>query len=487
MTRYLCISVTFLDTLFHGKGDDEQPEWPPSPLRLFQALVAGTHAGCHLKDWSDAKQQALEWLERRDPPDIVSPPARQTRPYTLFVPDNDSNKKEKFDRQTRLKGKLFHSHRMLDGNTLHYVWRIEDAEWLSAETHVRVILNEAKKLLALGWGIDLVAGYGRLLSDGEVDQLKGEHWQPRASYRSTQKWRAPKEGTLRKLKSAYASQLKRIEGKLYRPTETLKTYQEVHYAKAGELQPRPYVAFSLEPYDVGRDRLAISQSDIVKVAAMLRHTACEEAKRDSHDFPDGSEKYVAGHVLGDDLTSVRFSYLPLPSVGHPYADGMIRRVLIAEPYGGNGEHAQWARRRLTNKEIIESGTKRPLALLSDLTSEDRRMVKRYVQSSRTWITVTPVVLPGFDDGKYKKALGLLKRAIQQAGLKAEMVEDANLRKAPFLSGSLHPSAYFRPDYLKSLPCWHVYLRFHKPIDGPLAIGAGRHIGLGLFIPAQSDY
>ncbi len=40
MIRYLCISATFLDGRFHGRRDGGESEWPPSPLRLFQALVA---------------------------------------------------------------------------------------------------------------------------------------------------------------------------------------------------------------------------------------------------------------------------------------------------------------------------------------------------------------------------------------------------------------------------------------------------------------
>ena len=40
MSNQLCISVTLLDGRFHGRGDGGVPEWPPSPLRLFQALVA---------------------------------------------------------------------------------------------------------------------------------------------------------------------------------------------------------------------------------------------------------------------------------------------------------------------------------------------------------------------------------------------------------------------------------------------------------------
>jgi CRISPR-associated protein Csb2 len=40
MPSYLCLSAIFLDAEFHGRRDGGEPEWPPSPLRLFQALVA---------------------------------------------------------------------------------------------------------------------------------------------------------------------------------------------------------------------------------------------------------------------------------------------------------------------------------------------------------------------------------------------------------------------------------------------------------------
>src|ERR1700730_13175967 len=37
---HFCLSVTFHDCRFHGRRDNGEPEWPPSPLRLFQSLVA---------------------------------------------------------------------------------------------------------------------------------------------------------------------------------------------------------------------------------------------------------------------------------------------------------------------------------------------------------------------------------------------------------------------------------------------------------------
>lgn len=43
-------------------------------------------------------------------------------------------------------------------------------------------------------------------------------------------------------------------------------------------------------------------------------------------------------------------------------------------------------------------------------------------------------------------------------------------------------AFRRPDYLRNnhWSVYHVRLRWKQPINGPLALGAGRHCGLGVF-------
>ena len=66
MSGYLCISVTFLDPLFHGKGDGDEWEWPPSPMRVFQALLAGSRTGCRNIEWSTVKSDAFRWLEQKE-------------------------------------------------------------------------------------------------------------------------------------------------------------------------------------------------------------------------------------------------------------------------------------------------------------------------------------------------------------------------------------------------------------------------------------
>ena len=154
-------------------------------------------------------------------------------------------------------------------------------------------------------------------------------------------------------------------------------------------------------------------------------------------------------------------------------------MLIAEPYGGDGMQAYWARQRLRGQVLVNQQVG-PVSVLSIAEADDDSVFAAYTKSARAWTSVTPVVLPGFDDGKYNKALRLVRKAIEQAGLRPEAIEDIELRPAPFWPGAQHAAAYFRPEYLRGQPAWHVRLQFYDEVPGPLAIGAGRHFGLGLF-------
>lgn len=124
-----------------------------------------------------------------------------------------------------------------------------------------------------------------------------------------------------------------------------------------------------------------------------------------------------------------------------------------------------------------------------------------------WSTVTPVVLPGFDDpdGLRKKltprpnrpplnaeqqkslwerlnrrTVELIVKAFQQAGLPKELIQAAELeyRQVGFRAGVDLARRYDLPP-LKYPRC-HVRVRFPRPIAGPLVVGAGRYRGLGVF-------
>lgn len=478
MSRYFCISVAFLDSLYHGKRDYDEPEWPPSPMRLFQALLAGVRAGRRNMEWSESKANAFRWLSQRKPPVIVAPAAQRTSGYTFYLPRNESD--GDFERHERLSTKVSQPHLLQGNGTVYYLWLIEEAEWSSVRPDAELLCREARHLLALGWGIDQVVGNGRILTEAEASALRGQRWLAWNTHRpGSIELRVSCPDSLDDLHRVYQSFLRRVRGRQYFPELKVSSFNKVSYMSAETLPQRSYACFELP------DGVAFRQEEAAKVASMLRSLTCSAAKADTHEFPGGAELYAAGHVGKREDNLPRFSYLPLPTIGQEHADGMIRRLLIAEPFGGNGAHAGWAQNRLRN-EVMRDQDRNEHGILLDLWRRSSRpMIRRYVQEAHHWSTVTPVVLPGFDDGKQTKAEKLLLASIEQSGLPVSGIAELTLRKAPFWPGSQHPRQYFLPNYLKGLPSWHVRVVFREPIPGPLAIGAGRHAGLGLFAIAEN--
>ena len=134
MADYLHISATFLDSRFHGRGDGGEPEWPPSPLRLMQAIVA---ANADRIGTEGPLDQALRWLEQQPPPMIFAPRCESAAAYCLSVPNNamdlvgkawtkgnyfgtgDSNP------ATHRTMKTVRPMRMIEGDTVYYLWPMD--------------------------------------------------------------------------------------------------------------------------------------------------------------------------------------------------------------------------------------------------------------------------------------------------------------------------------------------------------------------------
>lgn len=461
MTRYLVITVRFYDHRYHGQLGDGQVEWPPAPFRLFQALLAGTGRS---GGPSEEEKQALRWLEEQPPPLIRAPLPEGTGRLLLFVPANQAD--EALDRQNRLTGKLaryvfFPPDAWPE---VHYIWPLGDSKFPSQ------LALLSQRLVALGWGVDQASAQARDLGDQEIQELPGTLWRPAGQGPPEAPLRVPVPGSLDDLLSAYETWRDRLpEPRRYRPPRPPRVFATCAYLPESALPHRPFAVFRLP------EGLAFRQENTVKVAAMVRGLAIHAAQQDG--LPE-AETFVAGHVGGARETPPRFSYVPLASIGHPYADGLLRRVLVAEPFGGDGSRAQWVGRALHNAVLTdEEGNQ--LGRLRVMESLDG-VVRCYWGPGRRWNSVTPVVLPGFDDRKPEKALKLLREALAHAGIPENAVVDARLQKAPFWSYSSHPRRYFCPEYLRGLPRWHVQLVFAEPVRGPIVVGAGRHVGLGLF-------
>ena len=484
--QYLCITIRPLGEFWHGQSEAGGVEYPPAPFRLFQALVAGAYMGAYANDQPEQKRKALEWLEQQEPPLIIAPSHHLLPPLDIYVPNNDADKKPK--RADRLVRKVSRPIWWGESAVLHYLWRIKNGP---DENILLALQRETGRLSILGRSVDGVVSEARLLASAELDSLGGERYYPTPEQAGIRRLRVPKAGSLASLFDLYQARLRFTESLEIPDRTTLVCREIVYRADAWNegRQRRPFAAFALvSPQATARSqkRRAFWHTQTARVAAMARHAALVSAQRSKHQFPGGIERFVAGHApQGDEQPLERFSYLPLPSINHRFADGGIRRVLIVEPVGGDGRHASWAQRALNGEPLVRESDRLTLAeLSSDLNQADKRLLNCYVKEAVTWLSVTPVVLPGHDDGKYHKALKLLRKSLEDARIPESIVQDVRLQKAPFWPGSAHPKAYFMPEYIRRYSAWHALIKFKQPFHGPLALGVGRHIGLGLFAAAD---
>lgn len=513
MTAFCC-TIHLLHSVIHGRADGGEPEWPPSPLRLFQALVAAA-AGC----WNERQQlghavDALRWLEPLGPPEIVAPSGVASEVRTQFyVPDNTADlivpqfKKGIMDAMPKRTEKVVRPTHV-SGEAVHYLYPLPP----EGCPHEEVLKAAARSITHLGWGIDMVAADARVISQEEADKLPGHRW--RVVESGGVPLRVPKTGTLEDLIRKHEAFLNRLSDDGFRPVPPLTCFdvKRYHSPAVADLAPvtRPCAAFEIhrtlddQERNPGKSRYRPFHHvrRVATVAGMVRHATSKVARLAGHPEP-WVDQHVAGHGLGKNgqaTTHQRLSYLPLPSIT-PVGVSGIRRVLVAG-WPGCSELAN-LRRRLNGEELIDQDTKEPVAVLSQLATTDREVMK-YIESSRTWCTVTPVILPGFDDPDRSRAkllarrtsgsdaqrallarldqriIRLLWRAFEQAGWTPDSLDGAELeyRKVGWLRGLEMANNYVLPKV--PYPRYHVRVTFRQPVRGPLVIGAGRYRGFGLF-------
>ena len=492
---YFCVSLLFLDGRFHGKVEDGSPEWPPSPLRLFQAIV---NANASKLD-EPAIQEALCWLEEQPAPLIITPPVRTGRGYVLSVPNNAMD----IVARAWLRGNYFGkgdsnpaTHRTMkhvcpvclpDGGKVFYLWRLPER---APGQILERVSQLAKSLFRVGWGSDLAVCDARVMSGEHVSSLPGERWRPDAAT-GGMILRVPCQGTLGELRRHHKEFLGRLASGLFIPVSPLARFVNVGYRTMADVSARPYAVFELRTEQ--NKFFAYSQQKMIHVAGMVRHLAIRTMKKLPPREIDAPatwiDQYVAGHCRNSDSSHRQFSYLPLPSIGHRHADQGVRRVMVSAPVGDQKllEHLA----RTLAGQVLEPlrgdefGGQSPPVLVRRYRD---KVVACYVRPSKSWATVTPVVLPGHNDRKFTKTVRLVEKALYQSGIEHPCTfKWQNIawwpRSLPAKKFDRNgkPVGYLLPKYLQRFSLVHLRINFDREFEmpGPMAIGAGRHCGLGL--------
>jgi CRISPR-associated protein Csb2 len=254
---------------------------------------------------------------------------------------------------------------------------------------------------------------------------------------------------------------------------------------------------------VGGPRLPMTST--VGVARQFRKALLAAAK---DDIP----ALLSGHTAdGAALEEAHVAFVPLPVVGGPHADGAILGIGLVFPRGARPEERRRVLAAVGQLEKQTAGTDDPpvvhlklgesgvLELQRVAWGEDGRATLQpgwWSRSSTTWASATPVALdrhPGnlhdedphrrhkaFDEARVSVAM-----AVKRTGY-PEPVEIDVVRSC-VLPGSVKPRHFPRFPVEADRPqrvLVHTRIVFPTPVQGPIILGAGRYVGLGLHLPVD---
>lgn len=483
---YLELSVLYLTDRYHGKED-----WPPSPVRVFQALTAAARKGLSPSEWHDSASMALKWLEEKPAPFILAPEPAGLGAFVITGPRNQADKAVKpmgidvkrMRKQRDLKplSSVFLPD-ALENRFVKYLWPISKTDVESHRKEIESICRIARKMTHLGYGIDQVAGSGRMIQ-GDSVQYEGVKLYAPGERPTLLRFKVPTGGYLENLIDLYEKRHGRLASGVVFPYSHPEKYRLVYYRKEGELSmERPVSIFALKsPDGSGRTVSVRWQDAAMTVAPWARHAAGGIMKQEGRPRK-WIDQFVLGHT-SDGAKDQRLSYLPLPSIGHQHVDGRIRRFAIAEPVGFNGEITEMIEWSLPYRDLVNIDGEN-VAKPEIIRPGRDRMVMRYLGKAKKWTTVTPMIMHGqvYQRRKFspRKLEKLLLSAFLDAGYPEDVIEDFDFKRAPYWDGCGDARLMRVPKHLNRWPRYHISVTFKVEMTGPIVAGIGRHYGLGLF-------
>ena len=477
----LILEVEFLTGAYRGTSEpaSSAPDWPPQSDRLFSALVAAWAARGELPD----ERRALEWLESQDPPTVhASSFSARTTPE-VFVPPNDdgeSKAEAKYLRvipdRRRRQARRFPVARP-DQQLLAYSWTGEpDPERMSA------LESLARDVPYLGHSASLTRC--RFVRESTED-LPGS---------SAPSLRRVYPGRLAELEAAHRANPVR---------PTIPPGASVIPPPVPERGDREQEWLVLElvegcPPDL---RAAALVCRLIRVCLMSGYRAA--------GMSDGIPDLISGHTEdGRPTRNPHLAIVPLAFTGSQYADGKLHGVALIPPRGTRiadlpgfrsafmrvaAYEAERERRVLT---LAGSPLREPLQFSPVAESTKWSLSPLpYRRASRIWGTVTPIVLD-----RHLKRRGpeevqrIIAASCRNAGLPEPDTDRVQIGRHSCFEGAppagpqrgRPPWTRWRvPDSFATRSLFHAVIDFGEEVEGPVLLGAGRFVGLGLCRALQS--
>ncbi len=497
MSNHLCITASFLTNRYHGH------EWPPSPARLFQSLLAGAQTGAYREKWNTS-EPALRALESLPAPEIVASDAPNPKHYKISVPNNDTeliaaelvkgraSKAAELTAELRSEKKIapwLLGENSVDQHHLYYLWQIGS----------NCIEIESVKLLAsflhtLGRGVDMAYANSFVLDDGgKLAITKKEGYSHYVPAKTGELRNTAVHGYLDDLCDAHKRYCNRLSAKGPDAGIRAANYGQSRYKRIGDGQ-HPSARFLLRNLNNSDLWFAVPWALGMRVAAWVRHATAEALREEGYSSEE-IDTYILGH--GEQGHRRHVSFVPIPTIRTMHGDGAIRRVMVVEPSdsdSGTTRLLQWKLAPRVLHKLIESDTQQrktePVCSLAEPQYGDP-VWPYYLpnEKKRVWHSVTPVILHGHNSehGKFslKKTDQLLYEAFESSGYSRDSIAELSFQSAPFWQGTEGALTIRVPEHLKKWPRYHIAVQFRQATFGPLLVGIGRHYGIGLFAaPSQ---
>jgi CRISPR-associated protein Csb2 len=473
--------------------DSAVPDWPPQSDRVFSALVASW--GAHGQ--RDDESGALMWLEQLPPPLLIERGALERTAPIVFVPPNDP----RISRRAHARGVLpalrrrqprrFPATRPLDP-VLRFVWPDATPEpvVLTALTQLARDTSYVGHSSSLTRCRFLLEPDERYLSAGSTAQLRiypGRFEELRDAYKRFEQ-------------SANGSDRPQKGAPVARPPT-----------------PSPHRMSQFADRWLVLEHVGGTMPD-VRACALVAKTIRDSllAGYQRIGLGDQIPEVISGHSASGAATRLpHVAIVPLPFVGFDHADGHVLGFGIVPPEDGTLLQHQDFRRvlrrlapmnedrgrrilTLTTKEGTPSEQAFSIQLSPSFEAERQSLDPAlYVARARTFATVTPIALD-----RHLKERGAARQseietqvaaACRNIGLPEPLAVVADKYSAIDGTVSAYPPGnspkwlrWHLPQSLASRQLTHALIRFPVLVDGPVILGAGRFLGLGLCRPLDPE-
>lgn len=505
MEKAFLVTVRFYTGRYHGTGD-----WPPSPARLFQALLAGAARGMNVPN---KVRDSLDWLECLPPPAIAAPHGELGKGYTSFVPNNDLDAALSGGSRSDLGsavastrvGKQIRPILFNPDLPVLYRWYIDkDCE------HIKPLMSAVHGLYQLGRGVDMAWAEADIVSVEQADDRLQRHGGrihiPSGGGTSSGKdMLCPRPGSRRSLTLRFEAMGNRFRpsGSKRKPKHIFVQPPKPHLAKHSYDAPPAQLLFELREGSAKAGQYAYYRWRLDAVSQLIEGVRDRAAKCLCDAVPEMKpkvERYLIGRRSTEKDKLARVKIVPIPSIGHSQADMAIRRIVVQVPQVCpiTVDDLRWA-----FSQVAWTDDDGVVIKELQVGSEGDAVAKRYISKAQRWRSVTPLALP-IDCGRHSqrnpptnellgdngrlatesKAMFAVHKALRHTGLNATATS-IRVQKEPFDRHGARAELFALGTRFSRDVLWHVDVSFKETVKGPLVLGNGRYLGLGLMRPIKA--